>query len=280
MNITLYLNKHFVTNGTRYIKYFFDIPSVGCFGSLYNTKTNTFEDQKHYYNNGECFDYKWIKKSRFYPIYGLEIDTENFTAYIKDKDDEFYENLSVFKDKFIPAFNKFYNGMQNNGIINTHIIRSFLYAFCKTIEDYKNLNQKKEDFAIVDFTNINESETEKEIIKHFSFSKDDLVIGNQVFRLKDGKIYWKINDTITETKETPVYIKTRNIIKQVKLLNADGFSNLVKGNFYDFTENMKNNNYIIINGINVNKNRVKFINVYSEPPVSNANALKQINPVS
>ena len=74
--------------------------------------------------------------------------------------------------------------------------------------------------------------------------------------------------------------KARNIIKQVKLLNADGFSNLIKGNFYDFTENMKNNNYIVINGINVNKNRVKFVNVYSEPPVSNADAVKQINPVS
>jgi hypothetical protein len=86
--------------------------------------------------------------------------------------------------------------------------------------------------------------------------------------------------TKTSIADSVFHNKARNIIKQVKLLNADGFSNLVKGNFYDYMENTKNSNYIIINGINVNKNRVKFVNIYSEPPVSNADAVKQINPVS
>jgi hypothetical protein len=83
-------------------------------------------------------------------------------------------------------------------------------------------------------------------------------------------------NNITES----INIKTRKFIKQVKMINNTGLGNFINGNFYDYTENMKNSNYIIINGINVNKNRVKFIEVYSEPPVSNADALKQINPAS
>ena len=101
---------------------------------------------------------------------------------------------------------------------------------------------------------------------------------SECFRDKTFDFFLSISqeNNITES----INIKTRKFIKQVKMINNTGLGNFINGNFYDYTENMKNNNYIIINGINVNKNRVKFIDVYSEPPVSNADAVKQVNPVS
>ena len=247
MDFRFYFNSNFVANNTTYFKFMMDIPGIGCFGSIYNTKTHRFEDQKRIYKNGGCFDIRLIRKgikdNMFYVAFSENDDIETvLKTCFKNAENHEYFYVFILHGHFRSAFSKFndfvYYKHPDSGTINFNKLREIRSNFINTSKYFHNSPE--------------------------AFNKE--IVNEQTKT--------SIADFIrSETK-------ARNIIKQVKLLNADGFSNLVKGNFYDFTENTKNSNYIVINGINVHKNRVKFVNIYSEPPVSNADAMKQINPVS
>ena len=295
---TFYMNNHYYSNGTLYYKYLFRYGDKCLFGFIVNTNTTKYQIQQTSSKN--CSNYIYgqkINRNEFYS-FANHCDLETFKLFLK-KNNNFTILLNNY-NLFMKALRTFQIKNPANSL-NESEFQEVSHNMKEFYECVRNLYTEKEEtpvtnkeneFIVMDgseFFNDIPKEKINEVALAISNSIDKAQKANEnecLVCLDDSVVkftfnfpgkyfvrYYK-NNVSTNTRNT------RNIIKQVKLLNADGFSNLIKGNFYDYTENMKNNNYIVINGINVNKNRVKFIDVYSEPPVSNADALKQINPVS
>jgi hypothetical protein len=239
--VRFYYNGYFISNGVRCKKFFIDIPYIGCFGSLYNPKTQTFEDQKHIYKEGEFFDYKWIEKPGCSNVHCYDVVLNEINTL----------------DCYRTVLHKLYSGVINGMCVfamNEHIYSS-AYKFFKHISSKKEEDLTKYKSQLCRF--IKEL---KEFVLNTNTTENDLI---------------KIED-FTKT-ENDLTKKVRKQINLAKMLNSEGFSNFMNGNFYEYILNSQNSNYIIIDGINVYKNRVKFVDVYTEPPVSNADVLKEVN---
>ena len=235
--VKFYYNGHFNSNGVKCKKFFIDIPDVGCFGSLYNPKKQTFEDQKHVYKAGEFFQKQWIEKPGCYNTHYYDVVLNEINTL----------------DRYKTVLKKLYSGVINGMCVfamNEHIYIP-AYKFLKLVS-----SKKEHDLT----------EYKSQLCRFLKELREFVL---------------NANDTENNVEKTEYLTKTgRKQINLAKMLNSEGFNHLINGNFYEYTLNPQNSNYIVINGININKNRVKFINVYSEPPVSNADAMKQINPVS
>jgi hypothetical protein len=280
----LYINDKFVSNGIEFSKAWINIPNVGCFGVAINKSNGKFECQKHYYEKDiTLFHPKWIKKTAKDIVYIVEIDTEKVYDSFNNKDVKINELYGKFKNPIKNSFYKFnktkhihsdvfndiYNLLSDLQGMNEH-------WFCETasenVQDEWFVPNKEmfreigteEMMECADFYKTSENKDKQYISKRGNTYRI-----NGVTKLLEIKR--KSKTDCAEPTEMISKKDIRKVIFMAKIINNTGLK-LVKNNFYQFTENPNNSNYIVIDGININKNRVEFIEVYKTPPVSNANA--------
>jgi predicted DNA-binding protein len=94
--------------------------------------------------------------------------------------------------------------------------------------------------------------------------KYDVEMNDFYFFENTSNIYKDIKKNTSNIYKT--FENNRNTIKLAKIINNKGIP-LMKNNIYNFSDHNENLNYIVINGININRNRVKIIDVYTTPPV-------------
>lgn len=270
MNIETVFGIDYISGGKHYVKISMIIENHGAFAVIYNRDTNKIQCQKfhtyplmHKITHGESgsFCCEWAR-----------IKMKDLDLSESDK-----KGLSCCASNLTRSFRKYLEidpildlDVRREVINEIHKINKVIHELCeikifpsKEIDEWTDCgvdNNVKNDLNEI-IRKINANNNPVEGIEHngkrYRFFQRD---GNMVFQTK------KDNE-----KSESIVKKTRDTIQMVKMINAEGLTNVVvNGNFYPIvrTNEYNGKNFVTIkvddNEITVLQDRVKLVNVFTD----------------
>lgn len=246
---------------------------LGIFGLIYNDLKIDFRKFIYLsFKNPQTVSFL-LSDTKDYYLYGL---TEYSSEDIFIKDIEIKNDmLNLFIDNLLQVKNKFYEELKTIFITynDLHDIKNQIDIIIDKFINHIN----KSDIILFDdkrFKPVTDSyianlhlEEAEEIHKFILSCKKNNE--SDIFKASSGNVY-KFNNLNKELH----YIKCNNhkkiyrdTIKLARIIDDKGIK-LVKNNLYHFSPNHENPDYFIINDINIHKNRIEFVDVYTTPPQS------------